>query len=459
MALNKTHARAIRASFTHVSELLDDIEKLTGDDLNPFDRQRPDLTPAEARRLGALTAAIRAGMLEALDTLGVGSGPPDGSVRWSAKTALLFGDIALSELSGGELKGYGDMEPEDEFRLASVVENVRELVARAQDLLRGVDPASVDNAVGLVQGPVGEALGMIWSFARKSALVDVYGEIAAVAERASASVADVGVFGRANSGKSSLINALVGSDVLPVGPLPLTGFPLRLARGPAGLHVCREDGSDQALALEELRRFDVDSVRPGDGDIVGLDAFAPSVPEGLRFLDTPGVSPWARARGPGVFDWLPRCDVGLLLIPAGSVAEAQDVALARGLAAAGVELKVVLSKADLMAPDDLEATRSWVRDTFGRHLGECELEVLSASVCNGDRTLAAIREDVLDPLADERERPTHPKRLRARLLHLLGSVEASFEGRTSDAPPVEGAEERLATLRETVQALTGGEAG
>lgn len=457
MALNKTHARAIRASFTHVSELLDDLQKLARDDLNPFDRQRPDLSPAEARRLGALAAAIRAGMLDALDTLGVGAAPPDGSARWSARTALLFGDIALSELSGGDLKGYGAMEPEDEFRVASVVEHVRELVTRAQELLRGVDPAAVDGVVGRVQGPLAEALAKIWSFARKSTLVDVYGEIAAVAERASAPVADVGVFGRANSGKSSLINALVGGDVLPVGPLPLTAFPLRLARGPAALHVCREDGPDQALALEELRRFDVASLGPGDEDIVGLEALVPTVPEGLRFLDTPGMSSRSDARGAGVFDWLPRCDLGLLLIPAGSVPGAEDAALARGLLAAGVELKIVLSKADQLAPGDVVAVTTWVRDTFAAQLGACQPEVLPVSATDGEGTLTALRRDVLDPLAAERDRPTQPKRLHARLLHLLGSVETAFEGRASEAPPAEGSKEELAALRETLEGRVGSE--
>ncbi len=455
MALNDVHARAVTASFTHVSELLDGVQKLARNDLNPFDRQHLDLTPAEARRLETLAATIRASMLEALDALGIGVPQPDGSARWGARTALLFGDIALSELTGGELRGYGDMDPDDESRIASVVKDVRRLVARARELLRGIDPGAVEDAVGRVDGPVGEVLKKIWRFAQRNALVDVYAEVAAVAERAGAAASDIGVFGRANAGKSALVNALIGMDVLPVGALPVTAIPLRLERGPSALRVRHAGGADEELPLEELARFDLESLEAGETDIVGMDALVRTAPEGIRFIDTPGVGSFGTPAGARALDWLPRCDLGLLLVPAGSVPETVDVSLARGLRDAGVEVKVLLSKADLLPRSDLPAATQYVRGVLGKQLGEDVPEVLAVSVVDGGEALETLRREVLEPLAAGGER-TQRTRLRGRLIHLIGSVEASFEARASDARE-ESALEEMAALRRAGEALVPGQ--
>ena len=44
---------------------------------------------------------------------------------------------------------------------------------------------------------------------------------------------DVAVLGQFKSGKSSLLNALIGADLLPVGVLPVTAVITRVAAGPA----------------------------------------------------------------------------------------------------------------------------------------------------------------------------------------------------------------------------------
>lgn len=139
MALNAAQRRSVSATFAHVNDLLEDVERLAHAEPNRFDRERSDLTPSEAERLAALSADVRARMLDALEALGIPHPEPDGSARWNAQTLLLYADIALSELEGTSLRAYGVLAEPDAERITAVARDLRRMVERGQELLRGLD--------------------------------------------------------------------------------------------------------------------------------------------------------------------------------------------------------------------------------------------------------------------------------------------------------------------------------
>jgi hypothetical protein len=61
--------------------------------------------------------------------------------------------------------------------------------------------------------------------------------IPAAAERSGAGTIDIGIFGRFRSGKSSLINALVGAPLLPTGATPVTSRSSGTRRTMVGSHL------------------------------------------------------------------------------------------------------------------------------------------------------------------------------------------------------------------------------
>jgi hypothetical protein len=140
--LNAAQSRAVRAAFTHVSDLLEGVLRIANGRLTPFDRQRADLTSEEVRHLLEAVPAIRARMLEALERLDVPTPEADRSARWTVSTTLSFAEIALSEVTPAELVGYGTLDPGAAEAVAGVVMDLRGLIARAQDILRGADRAA-----------------------------------------------------------------------------------------------------------------------------------------------------------------------------------------------------------------------------------------------------------------------------------------------------------------------------
>jgi hypothetical protein len=138
--LNPAHARAIRATFKHVSELLEQAARVARGDVGPFDRQRPDVSREEADRLAALVEEIQARMIRVLERLGIAGPEPETSARWSIRTALLFSDIALSELSPEALRAYGALGEAEGAAIDAAARELRQLVGHAMHAARDPTP-------------------------------------------------------------------------------------------------------------------------------------------------------------------------------------------------------------------------------------------------------------------------------------------------------------------------------
>jgi hypothetical protein len=159
-------------------------------------------------------------MVAALDRLGIPRPGQTISARRSATTAFTFAEIAFSELEARALRGYGAVDPRAAEEITALAADLQELARRGTALLREQEEGGVVEQVGRVPGPAGKVLSELLAVGTRHGLTEVRPLIAAAAERATATTLDIGVFGRVSAGKSSLINALVGQAVLPVGATP-----------------------------------------------------------------------------------------------------------------------------------------------------------------------------------------------------------------------------------------------
>ncbi|MDR1885875.1 MAG: dynamin family protein [Synergistaceae bacterium] len=92
------------------------------------------------------------------------------------------------------------------------------------------------------------------------------------------------VVGRFNTGKSSLLNAIFGKDILPVGLLPTTKIPTWIVGGKGDSIFCEtKDGQIRCLAPEDLTNNTLDA----ENIFVSLDH--PLLCSGVAIIDTPGL--------------------------------------------------------------------------------------------------------------------------------------------------------------------------
>lgn len=95
--------------------------------------------------------------------------------------------------------------------------------------------------------------------------------------------------GHFSAGKSSMINRLLGSEVLPSSPIPTSANVVTLERGPAGARVWRRNGSFFDLTLdklEQLQEFAADGERI---ETIRIQYPSDFLPDRVQLMDTPGI--------------------------------------------------------------------------------------------------------------------------------------------------------------------------
>jgi small GTP-binding protein len=150
----------------------------------------------------------------------------------------------------------------------------------------------------------------------------------------------VGPFG---SGKSSIINALLGEEVMEVGPIPTTDHIVILRHGP-----------------------DVQRTRSGDIETI----FHPSpMLENLSLVDTPGLESVFRTHDQVTRRFLHRADVVLLVMIATQVLTASNLEYLQELKTYGKRVIVVVNQMDVLEPEERDQVRDFVQEQARLQLG------------------------------------------------------------------------------------------
>jgi GTPase SAR1 family protein len=188
------------------------------------------------------------------------------------------------------------------------------------------------------------------------------------------------VLGEIKHGKSSLINALLGAPLLPVGVTPTTGAVVAIRVDPdreaarTGTFVIHPDGTRDPL---ERERFDAlargrtipiePAANQGDEPVRELEAGgvpellveAERLPPTVELIDTPGFNDIAKFRAAISRSELPRADVLVLVLDATQVLSRSELALIRdalaavgGLGDSGARCELVINRIDLVPEDE-----------------------------------------------------------------------------------------------------------
>ena len=126
------------------------------------------------------------------------------------------------------------------------------------------------------------------------------------------------VVGRFSRGKTSLMNALIGTDRLPMGIVPLTSVITTVAYGSSERVILRYDRRflDQEIPLEALPQYVTQQGNPGN--VKGVKEAEVQLPveflrRGFYFVDTPGLGSAIAENTRTTESFLPEADAFLLV--------------------------------------------------------------------------------------------------------------------------------------------------
>lgn len=375
--LNGPQQNRLRVSCHYIDKLLSDMENVLHQaaSQSPFPRYLMDVSPAQARVVEDHIRQLRAQLLRALAWQHLKPNPPDIPATRAVLTDLAFIDIAVEELRPSYMRGSGAV-PEDAVEeLNGVVHELRSLVEATERYLRQELGNDLESRLSKLQetGYDVALLRAIEEIATRQGLVEFRPRIASLASRMEDDSLEVALFGRVSSGKSSLLNALLDTNVLPVGVNPITAVPTRLRYGPQlRAAVSFGNGESRIVDIGQLVSLVTEQGNPGNlRNVVRALVEVPSrrLQHGIVLVDTPGLGSLAKKGAAETLAYLPACDLALLLIDAGATLNEEDIGTLRLLYEAGIPSLVLLSKADLLTEGDRRDASRYVEKQLQSELG------------------------------------------------------------------------------------------
>jgi GTP-binding protein EngB required for normal cell division len=435
-SLNSNHERRLSVTCRYIDKLLADMETALNVSSSKlaFPQYVPDLSLAERRVIEDYISRIRAQLIRVLDGQNILRPPADIPVTRSLHSTLTFVDIAVEELKPSYMRGYGEVPPEAAVELNGIVGELKGLVRQLdQYVVRGARENLDERLRRLEQtGAEMPLLRNLETIIARHGLVEFRSTLSMILDRLEDHSFEIAIFGRVSSGKSSLLNTILEIDILPVGVTPITAVPTRLAWGEApAVNVWFAHRSPERFEISRLPEFVAEQLNPGNekhvtGIVVHMSS--PRLRDGITFVDTPGLGSLATRGAAETLAYLPRCDLGVVLIDAGSALTPDDLRTIQILYEAAIPATVLLSKADLLSVEDRSRMIEYVKDHI-RGEFELDLAVHAVSVVRESKELLAswFEEDIA-PLYKQRQE-LKALSIRRKLGGLRQSVDAALRGR------------------------------
>ena len=375
--LNEHQQSRLRVTCQYIDKLLSDMEDIlhAASSPSPFPRYLVDLNPAQIRLIEDHVKRLRSQLIHSLRWQQMQPSPPEISATRAVLTNLTFVDIAIEELKPHYMRGFGPVPDDAIGELNGVVHELRSLVTAMERYLKQELDRDLDKRLRQLEQTGFDVvlLRLLEQVATRNGLVEFRLRIDALASRLEEDTFEVALFGRVSSGKSSLLNALLGTDILPVGVNPITAVPTKLRYGKTlKAAVAYGDGRSALVPVEELARLVAEQGNPGNlKNIVRavMEVPSPRLKAGILLVDTPGLGSLAKRGAAETLAYLPSCDLALLLIDAGATLNEEDIGTLRLLYEAGIPALVLLSKSDLLTDGDLHRTISYIEAQLKHELG------------------------------------------------------------------------------------------
>lgn len=183
---------------------------------------------------------------------------------------------------------------------------------------------------------------------------------------------DVAILGQFKAGKSSFLNSITGKPVLPVGVIPVTTVVTRLSYGQReGATVTFLDNRQSRINLEEVELFVSEAKNPANEknvEVVDIELPQLQCYEGLRLVDTPGLGSVFKYNTEISQEWLPEVGMAIVAISADRPLSEDDLALIRDLTEYAPKVVLLLTKVDLLLPEQQKEVVQFFKSTLKREL-------------------------------------------------------------------------------------------
>lgn len=210
---------------------------------------------------------------------------------------------------------------------------------------------------------------------------------------------NLAVVGKFSRGKSTLMNAVLGRERLPVGVLPQTSVITTVCYGSRERLVVRRKGWSlpQEFPISDLWKYVSEKGNPANQKEVTLAEVqlpAEILRQGFYFIDTPGVGSIITANTATTATFLPEADAVIFVTSFESPLSEYELDLLRTVRRHVRKIFVVINKQDLVSLEDRHAVLEFVQNRLETELA-MPLELFAVSARDGLAGKLAGTQDLL----------------------------------------------------------------
>ncbi len=206
--------------------------------------------------------------------------------------------------------------------------------------------------------------------------------LAELREKLKSNTFNLVVVGQFKRGKTCLINALLGQDILPVAVVPLTSIVTVLTYGDTlKIRVFFNDGSVSDVEFDRLADYVTETGNPKnfrDVKEVVIDYPSPYLKDGVRLIDTPGVGSVYQHNTDVAYRYLPKSDAALFLLSVEQPVSKAEMEFLEDVRQYSHKIFFLLNKIDYLTEDEIESSIAFTRQTIEGIMG-CEAKVFPVS--------------------------------------------------------------------------------
>ena len=218
---------------------------------------------------------------------------------------------------------------------------------------------------------------------------------------------DVAVLGQFKAGKSSFLNSLIGQSILPVGAIPVTTAITRPQYGNKERALVRHfDGRTTEVPLSDIADFTSEAKNPSNSKNVAIvDIELPSMQKYpcLRLVDTPGLGSVYRYHQSTSEHWLPAVGTALLAVSSDRPLSEHDLELIRELTSHTPNIILLLTKADILSPDQQKEVVTFFQQTLQRELHRALPVYLYSNKSNTEEYKQLVEENIFKTICANRD--------------------------------------------------------
>ena len=324
----------------------------------------------------------------------------------------------------------------------------------------GRDDHGGTKVVVTAPGDGASRLVLLADVARELAAESVADEASELAGRVSEGRFYVACVGQFKRGKSTLINALIGQEIVPAGYVPVTAVPTVIrfgARPQARVRI--RDGSWRNILTTDLKEYVTEERNPeNQKGVDGAELFVPSplLASGMCFVDTPGLGSVFAGNTATTQAFIPHIDAALIVVGADPPIAGEELALVEAVGKQVQDLILVINKADRTSDAERAAANEFTLHLLEKRLQRMVGPVYEVSARERLERRGPLRDwdklirtlnDLVEESGTDLVRAACERGLDRLSEQLLAIIN---ENREALKRPIEESERRIISMRQTI---------